>query len=132
MNINVGVQKMAFRDRNQKKQGSFRYQPRTAEDLKKRASQDGSNRDSMFNQDVKMYKPKEGDNNIRILPPTWPDAKHFGFDGYVHYDIGPDGAAYLCLEKMEGSFFFCSSVSPFLCLSTSPTVHGILISSLSF
>jgi hypothetical protein len=93
---------MAFRDNKSSKSSGFKYQPRTAEDMKKRASQNGSSRDQTFSNDVQMFTPSEGDNNIRILPPTWDHAKHFGYDVYMHYDIGPDGAQYLCLDKMEG------------------------------
>lgn len=56
----------------------------------------------MMLDNIKMWKPNDRDNRIRILPPTWPDAKHFGFDVYVHYGIGPDRQSYLCLNKMKG------------------------------
>lgn len=49
-----------------------------------------------------MYKPGDGANIIRIMPPTWQDADHFGLDIYVHYEVGPDNPSYLCLEKMKG------------------------------
>ena len=89
------------RDARPAKSG-FKYNAPSADSMKKRASQNGSSRDQMFAQDVNLFTPAEGDNTVRVLPPTWDDAQHFGYDVYVHYDVGPDGAAYLCLEKMEG------------------------------
>lgn len=50
---------------------------------------------------IKMWKPNDGDNRIRILPPTWDGADHFGLDIYMHYGVGPDRGSYLCLNKMK-------------------------------
>lgn len=55
--------------------------------------------DKLIKPGIKVYKVRDGDNKIRIMPPTWPDAKHYGFDVYVHYNVGPDRASYLCLNK---------------------------------
>jgi hypothetical protein len=84
------------------KTGSFSYRERSVDDVKSRASQSGSSRDSFLKDNVTYFTPKVGDNTVRILPPTWDDARHFGIDVHVHYEIGPDKAAYLCLDKMEG------------------------------
>lgn len=51
---------------------------------------------------MKLYAPHENANIIRILPPTWPDAEHYGLDIHVHYGIGADRHSYLCLHKMKG------------------------------
>lgn len=48
---------------------------------------------------TKLYKVRDGDNKVRILPPTWKDAKHYGLDVWVHYGVGPDRQSYLCLRK---------------------------------
>lgn len=84
----------------------FQYRARTAEQMQKRASQQGGSRDPYLNTDVKFYTPG-GDNKIRILPPTWPDAEHFGYELHIHYDIGPDRSSYLCLDKMKGTAGEC-------------------------
>jgi len=84
------------------KKGGFKYRARTAEQVKNRASQSGGSRDAFVQDDVKLFVPKTGDHSIRILPPTWDDADHFGLDVFVHYGIGVDGSAYLCLHKMKG------------------------------
>lgn len=58
-------------------------------------------RDSFVRQDVKFFKPAVGVNRVRILPATWKDAKHYGYDVYIHYSIGQDNSAYLCLKRMK-------------------------------
>lgn len=81
--------------------GGFEYQRRSAEDTRQRASKGANDFDRIMKEGVKMWKPNDGDNRIRILPPTWAKAKHFGLDIYVHYGVGPDRQSYLCLNKME-------------------------------
>lgn len=81
---------------------SFRYQERTKDDIKARANMRGGDFDSIINPKFKMFKIKDGKNIVRILPPTWDDPKHYGFDIYVNYNIGPDNQSYLSLAKMKG------------------------------
>ena len=80
----------------------FQYKSRSAEKTKERGEQSGDSREGIFQPGVQMFSPDEGDHITRPLPPTWEDAEHFGYDVYVHYNIGPDNAAYLCLQKMKG------------------------------
>lgn len=84
-----------------KEQRGFKYKKRTREDLKERANMRGGNYDSIFKPKFKQWKPKEGKNVIRILPPTWDDARHYGFDIFVNYSIGADNQAYLSLSKHQ-------------------------------
>lgn len=83
---------------------AFIYTPPTTEELRERALRRGS-RDSFFTQDVQFYTPKVGDNVLRILPPP-PDKRaawrSYGVVLYIHYGIGVDEGAYLCLDKMKG------------------------------
>lgn len=79
----------------------FRYQERSADTYKKRGEQGGGDFDKYLADRIKMFKPGDGDNNIRILPPTWEGAEHFGLDIYVHYGVGPDSQTYLCMHKMQ-------------------------------
>lgn len=79
----------------------FQYQARDADDAKRRA-EGGDNFDKYINGAIKMFKPSDGNNNIRILPPTWEGAKHWGHDVWVHYGVGPDRQTYLCPHKMNG------------------------------
>lgn len=79
----------------------FAYKPPSREDREARTSYD-SDFDRLVKNGVKVWKPADGENRIRLLPATWPDAKHYGFDIYVHYNVGPDGGSYLDLDKMQG------------------------------
>jgi hypothetical protein len=82
----------------------FQYKRRNADNVKKRMNQSATNRDGFINDDVDMYKVKDGDNLVRFLPPTFEnlngaDAEHYGLDVFVHYDVGTDGSSFLCLEQ---------------------------------
>lgn len=89
------------RDRDDDRGGrsGYVYQRRDDADTARRA-QGNSKFDKYLNPDIKLYKPKEGTNIIRILPPTWPGAKHYGYDAWVHFGVGADSQTYLCLNKM--------------------------------
>lgn len=80
----------------------FEYRERPADDTKRRSTQGANDYDKILKGHIKMWKPNDGENRIRILPPTWEDAKHFGLDIFVHYGVGPDRGTYLCLSKMKG------------------------------
>jgi hypothetical protein len=82
--------------------GRFVYRggDRTVEELNRRGKQLGGGYDSYLQTDLQMFKPKEGENTIRILPrsgePYWELPIH------VHFGVGPDEATYLCLKEMKG------------------------------
>lgn len=80
----------------------FEYRGRDDSDVKRRSTQGANDFDKILKDGIKMWKCNDGDNRIRILPPTWSGAKHFGLDVYVHYGVGPDRQSYLCLQKMKG------------------------------
>ncbi len=82
-------------------QRSFRYKPRSKEDVKERANMRGGGFDSVFNPKYKRYKMRDGKNLIRVLPPTWEDARHYGYDIFINYGIGADNQSYLSLSKMK-------------------------------
>ena len=79
----------------------FQYRPRTAEEMAKRAHQTASSREGYVISEVSTWAPSDGENKVRILPPTWDDAEHYGFEVYVHYRVGADKATYICLNKMK-------------------------------
>ena len=84
----------------------YRGSDRTVESVVRKSKQAGGLYDSYLASDVQMYKPKEGEACVRILPPTWEDVEKWG-DGweigvYIHYSVGPDNGTYLCLDKMKG------------------------------
>jgi len=78
----------------------FHYRERTREDLKERANMRGGNFDDYIKPKYKKYKVRDGKNLIRILPPTWENARHYGLDIWLNYSIGPDNNTYLSLSKM--------------------------------
>lgn len=82
----------------------FQYKSRNTDAVKKRASQNAfGDRVGVFKDGLKGFSVKEGTSySVRFLPPTWDDAEHYGYDIYVHYNIGPGNDQYLCLEKMYG------------------------------
>lgn len=79
----------------------FQYQTRDPNATKRRATQQGGDYDSLLKEGVKLFKPKEGKNTVRIMPPTWDNADHFGYDGYINYGIGSDNRSYFSLESMK-------------------------------
>jgi len=82
----------------------FQYKPRTPAQYAARANfREGGAVDRMFDRDVTMFRPHDGENNLRILPPGWQDPKHFGYTLHVHYGVGPDRGSYLSLSKHCGS-----------------------------
>lgn len=79
----------------------FVYQGRSRDDIKERANQRGGGFDSIIKPKFKRYKIKEGKNVIRVMPPTWKSAKHYGYDAWINYGIGVDNQSYLSLSKMN-------------------------------
>jgi hypothetical protein len=84
----------------------FEYKERNFDDLKERTKSNFKERDSFIKSDFKLYKTKDGANKLRVLPPTWEGAKHYGLDIWLHYSIGGNGdgfgSTYLCNYKMLG------------------------------
>jgi gp32 DNA binding protein like len=85
---------------------AFKYRGRDSESVARRSNQSSGAYDS-YTTNVPTFKPSEGENIIRIMPRTsqedfekWGD--HWGIDVLVHYGVGPDNGAYLCLDKMKG------------------------------
>jgi hypothetical protein len=79
----------------------FKYRPRDSESVQKRAEQQGGQFDSIWKDGIDRWRPKDGENVIRILPPTWEDHDHYGFDIWIHGYVGPDKSTYLCPQKMN-------------------------------
>ena len=79
---------------------AFTYNRRSNESVQRRAEGSGRDFEGFLRSEVKLYKPRDGDNYIRFLPPTWDNADHYGLEIYVHYQVGVDEGAVLCLDKM--------------------------------
>lgn len=60
----------------------------------------GKEFDKFVKDHIKSWKPNDGVNIIRLIPATWKNPEHYGFDLYVHYGVGPDRQSYLDLTKM--------------------------------
>jgi hypothetical protein len=79
---------------------AFKYRARSTEDVEHRATTGGRDDSGIFKPEFKTYKVKDGANYIRLMPATWDNPRHFGYDVWVHYGIGPGNAQVLCLAKM--------------------------------
>lgn len=65
--------------------------------------------------DITWWKPEEGKNKIRILPPADEALLAEGIfykEAWYHYSVGPDNRALLCPKKMEGDdCFICEYIA---------------------
>ncbi len=52
-----------------------------------------------FKAEYVVWKPKDGDNIIRILPPTWENPDHYGITTAIHFFIGPEKSSFICPFK---------------------------------
>ena len=84
-----------------KEKRKFTYERPSREDVKARANMRGGGFDSYIKPEFKKYKVRDGKNVVRILPPTWPKPKHYGYDIFANYGIGADNQFYLSLSKMD-------------------------------
>src|SRR5487761_2740959 len=57
--------------RESSERSGYRYQSRSPDAMKKRGDQGGTDFDTYIKDIVNMFKPNDGDNIIRALPPTW-------------------------------------------------------------
>lgn len=77
----------------------FEYQRRDAKVWEEEANKKGGANFSIFRPEVKVYKPRNGDNWIRILPRTWNDdrlGRLYGIEVWQHRNIGPDRVPIIC------------------------------------
>lgn len=95
------VNRMIGKTRTSRKKSNFVYRRRSADEVKKRAEDRGRRFDSPFADNVDIWRIKDGENTVRILPPTWDDHKSWGYDVMMHMRVGPDASSYACL-KMKG------------------------------
>lgn len=83
----------------------YRGDQRTVEDVSRRAKHSSGLYDSLFLDGFAVFKPKEGENQIRILPFTWEDVDKWGTSWeimiFTHNNIGPDKGSFLCLNHMK-------------------------------
>lgn len=89
--------KSKFKDRGSK--GEYTYKSRGRGAVERRANQQGGNFEPMYKGDIKLFKPHDGENRVRMMPPEWDDAEHWGCDVWVHSNIGPNNQRIICPEK---------------------------------
>lgn len=82
----------------------FKYRPNDPEEAARAAR--GANRyDNAIDDKFKMFKAKEGENCIRILPRTWDSdegPQHWSWLTFIHYDVGVDKGQFICPLKTKG------------------------------
>lgn len=64
------------------------------------AMKEGGLYESIFKQGIRKYKQRRGENNVRILPPTFGKRNYPVYPIFVHYGVGPDNATFLCARRM--------------------------------
>lgn len=91
------------KDKGGKRGGFFsHYRPPPADHVKRQAERRGGKFDSIFKGNYDTFTPKEGDNTIRVLPAGWEGNTDYAYAVWIHWGIGADESAYLCLRKMKG------------------------------
>src|SRR3990167_9055096 len=84
-----------------KSSNGFVYKKRSKEKWHEKANERSGSFDRIVADNVELYRPRDGTNRIRVLPPTCEDHDHFAFRMYVHYSVGPDEQTYLCNRQMK-------------------------------
>jgi len=81
---------------------AFKYNKRSAKDHKKRTVKQAGSWATLAKPEFPEFKPKEGPHTIRLCPPTWEDAKHWGLDLWVNGHVGSGfGETFLSLKMMR-------------------------------
>ncbi len=79
----------------------FNYRPPTLDTVKRIADRKGGRYDTPFKDEFDVYRPRDGDNMLRILPPTWDGHKYFGYQVWMHSWVGMNTSNYICPLKMK-------------------------------
>lgn len=69
------------------------------EAMRRRAEASGGNFETYLKSGVKVFRPPSGETAFRILPPSWENPEHHGYDVWVHDFVGSSGASYICPKK---------------------------------
>lgn len=91
--------------RTARPKSKFTYEEITDEVNSAQVNQSLSGYDGIFVGGYPTFKPREGTNDIRILPRTFDYKKcgvppHWAYPIFRHTNIGPDRASYLCRKLM--------------------------------
>ena len=104
----------------------FKYESRSKEEHQARANKRSSRYDSWLTEDLPFFKPRNGENCIRLIP--WLERKEKGDEGYeeykeyrknwgghwgidirLHRNVGVDNGNYLCLQMKGQECPICSA-----------------------
>lgn len=80
----------------------FQYRERSIDQVRRQAERRTGRFDSPLKKDFDQYFTQDGENQVRILPPTWEEPEHYAYKVWMHRFIGADGSNYLCPRKMLG------------------------------
>jgi hypothetical protein len=87
--------------RPEKKRFEFHYEPRKQEDMEQHANRRTSRFDTLFDEKFREFRAHAGANYVRILPATWKNKKHYGFEFWAHRFVGSENGNYPCPRKMK-------------------------------
>ena len=73
----------------------FNYKRRDKSAIEARAQKTSSRFAALVTGPIKLMKMEERDYCVRILPATWKDPEHFGYDVAYNRNIGPDKDRYI-------------------------------------
>lgn len=100
VNRRVGDLRKDDRSGSGKRGRGFTYRPPSVDFVKRQSERKGGKFDNIVKGTFDMWRPKEGSNQIRIMPATWDDHDDYALIVWVHKRIGADTSTYLCLRKM--------------------------------
>jgi len=84
-----------------RKKSEFKYRARSRESYERSASESSGSFDSYVKDGTSRFQPHDGNNRIRILPPTFEDPDSFALSMLVHYRVGADEQTYLCRKMLD-------------------------------
>ena len=85
-----------MRDKPKKK---FEYHRPDPAAMKRQATQSSGVYDQIFMPGAQVFAPKKGQSYcVRIMPATWENCEHFGYEMMIHSGVGADNQRYLCLK----------------------------------
>lgn len=88
----------------------------STEDLKKQyeESQSFGRRAGYTVSDVDVFKPRDGENCIRIVPPIeLHEIKSYSIEAWVHFSVGINNTAFLCRKEMQRKrCYICEQATP--------------------
>lgn len=72
------------------------------EELEKKDGESGRRR-SWINDEVDLYKNREGPNRLRLIPPIEADElEYYGYEVWMHPRVGNNNDTFLCYNRMRG------------------------------